>query len=507
MRYPKYIFSIVLFFYCFSIVHSQQDLFNKIFADHKESSAYGIVENDNFYYIGGTLRDSIDFADKIFIKRIPKVPLSYETKIWSIPNCHFCSYGRRTFIKTSDNGFAMIGYISGYGYDTHGFLMKFNSNCDTLWMKHFYDTVSNINERFLRFFNFIETYDKGFIVVGQINASGVHNNDIVLIKTDSFGNTKWFKTYGHTNTYDVGWSVAQTPDSGYLIGGYTKNYSILYSNDAYVIKIDKHGIVIWEEYLGGQREDGIAYVNIANDSNYLVAYSYAYKQETPGYASKELSVIKMRPNKQIIWGKNYRIHRNSYVTSIFEADNHEIIVSGKSYYYDQINHNSGDKAYIIRLTENGDSIWCRNYFYLPDAFGDSWSDIYDIKPSLEGGLLACGRYQHHDLGIDRSAWILKTDSNGSYTIGIDEYDTSLVNMEVCVFPNPASETISVQLKRTPINTLYFELFDIHGKIVRKLSINSLYQKIPVIDLQNGVYLYRLRSNKNNLANDKLVIMK
>lgn len=508
MKNTRFAFSVVLFFYLYNSVYSQQNLFNKIYTDYEESSAYGIVEDANNYYIGGTLKNSVDFADKIFIKWVPKSPFSYVTKIWSFPNFHFCSYGRRTFIRTFDNGFAMTGHISGFGYDIHGFLIKFNSNCDTLWMKRFYDTISNINDRYLRLNNFIETSDKGFALVGEINASGSQNHDMVFIKTDSLGNTEWYNTYGYSYRYDVGWSVVQTPDSGYLISGYSRNYSILNAKDAYVVKIDKLGNVIWQTFLGGSKEDNIAYVDIAYDSNYLIAYSFAYKQETNGDPYQELCLVKLYPDKQLIWEKNYRIHHNSRVMTICKANNNDIIVSGNGYYYDQVNHNSGYRAYIMRLTEDGDSIWCRNYSHFPDTSGEFYSYIYDIKPSLEGGILACGDYGHYDLNINKSAWILKTDSTGSYTIGIKENQINPKNNPIFdVYPNPAHDYINININYAPYEPLIIDFFDSNGRLVKKSTITSRSQKISLSNLSEGLYYYIIRNRNNYKAINKILLVR
>jgi len=476
-----------------------------ILPGHLESSAYGIIETDSCYYVGGTLNDTI-YYDRVFIKKVPKNQGNIVTRSWGSPIGTLSSYGKSTFIKTADNGFAMIGRIIDTNYYWYGFLMKFDSNCDSLWMKHFHDTISTGDYHIMILYNIKETYDNGFVIVGRVSVSDLDHSDIILIKTDSLGNTEWYKTYGYVNSYDQGWSVTQTPDSGYLIGGHSSNNS-QYSGDAYIIRTDNEGNLIWEKFLGGNNSDGFASVAMAYDSNYLIAYSYAYKQDPPSYASHELSVVKINPSKQIIWGKNFRIHNNSYAWHISEVNNHDIVVCGDFFSYDPIYNNSGDKAYIMRLSEIGDSLWCRSYLFLPEAYGDAWSYLYVIKPSIDGGLLACGDYEHFNLQIPRSAWILKTDHNGSYTIGIEENDSQLLRDNFAVYPNPASENIYLQLKIKPLSDVYFELYDIHGRLLRELTITNSYQRIPVFDLQSGVYLYILRNSSKLLSSEKLLIMR
>jgi hypothetical protein len=482
----QYLFLLLFLFTC-DIGFSQQNLLNRIFTDFTESAAYGVVEDADCYYVGGTLKDSVDFNDKIFIKWIPKSPLAAVTKIWSIPDCNFCSYGRRTFIRTSDKGFAMTGYIAEAANGIHGFLIKFNSNCDSLWMKHFNDTVSNVNERYLRFFGFSETIDKGFILIGEINASGSHNHDIVLIKTDSHGNTEWRNNYGYSTRYDVGWSVVQTPDSGYLVGGYSRDYSLHHGADALVIKTDNKGNEMWHTFLGSSGDDGVAYVDISSDSNYLIVYSYSYKQES--VSLQELCVVKLFPDKQFIWEKHYRIHSQSYVMTLDIADNNDILVAGTAYCKVNANTGYGYKAYIMRLDANGDSIWCRNYSCYPDTSGSSDSYIHDIKPDLNGGILACGEYRNHDLNINKSAWLLNTDHSGSYIAGIEEDNSLKSNRLLFLYPNPANDVLNIDFDGCSMNSIV--IYNLKGSLV--LNDKSGKKRLDISALSPGLYLLKLNN--------------
>jgi hypothetical protein len=66
-----------------------------------------------------------------------------------------------------------------------------------------------------------QTTDGGFIIAGYSGAAGPGNyKNICLIKTNAEGIQTWFRSFGG-HSEDIGRSVQQTNDGGYIISGYT----------------------------------------------------------------------------------------------------------------------------------------------------------------------------------------------------------------------------------------------------------------------------------------------
>src|SRR5258708_2214580 len=66
-----------------------------------------------------------------------------------------------------------------------------------------------------------QTFDGGYIIVGTTHLLSVTEQDICLIKTDVNGDTLWTRFFGG-NYNEIGSSVIQTSDSGYVIAGSTE---------------------------------------------------------------------------------------------------------------------------------------------------------------------------------------------------------------------------------------------------------------------------------------------
>lgn len=155
--------------------------------------------------------------------------------------------------ETPDNGYVMTGYT--YGYDARGwgiFLIKTDINGDTLWSK-----IYAGNNRMGT--DVQVTNDNGFIIAGYIGQA------IYLIKTDSSGNMEWTKTH-QVGYYNTAYSVAQTSDGGYIVGG-VNNYGATdnYNNYMFMMRTDGNGDTLWTRTF-----DGVQGYNNLGDRGYSV---------------------------------------------------------------------------------------------------------------------------------------------------------------------------------------------------------------------------------------------
>ena len=163
---------------------------------------------------------------------------------------------------TSDGGFILLGGINLYG-DPDVWLIKTDANGIMEWEKTFGertpDTATSV----------IQTMDNGFLLGDWILPSDL-NKSILLIKTDSEGNTLWEKKIdvGHAKeSYTNGLGLDETNDRGYIVAG---EKIVSNDKDAWLIKIDVNGNILWDMTIGGVSDDYSCGVQQTNDENYIV---------------------------------------------------------------------------------------------------------------------------------------------------------------------------------------------------------------------------------------------
>ena len=96
---------------------------------------------------------------------------------------------------------------------------------------------------------------------------GAGKDDVWLIRTDANGDTLWTKTYGGFRL-DGGFSIDLTSDGGYIIAGCTESFGAG-KEDAWLIKTDAKGDIIWTRTYGGTSYDCFRSVQQIDDGRYI----------------------------------------------------------------------------------------------------------------------------------------------------------------------------------------------------------------------------------------------
>lgn len=480
------------------------------------------------------------------------------------------------------------GYILAGSYDVSGLLsaeyyvVKLDATGDTMWAYTYGPTVdttisSNRDGAGNEAYNIIQTFDLGYLIVGEAHAFGSGSSDIFVLKLTPLGDTVWTKTYGGINS-DYSYKVIQLVDSGYILSGFTESYG-LGVRDVYVLRLDKKGDTLWSKSYGGNGIDGSNDMIQTYDGGFvIVGNTFSF-----GEGVSDVYVIKISENGTLKWATAYGGTLNDFGNAISETSDSGFVISGSTESF-----GSGQRdVYVIKIDSIGNLIWSKaiggienesgkSIQVLPNneivvlgntrSFGQGFEDYYLIKLNSLGDTIMTKTYggsstefgesiqQTSDKGFimagftnsfntwNYDIYLVKTDSLGNSGCNESTTSTLVTNpltiktstlsstslgsgitypllkigntltkpINVCnvnsindvsllsqlkLFPNPTNSLITIQDKNSIIdNIIKIEMTDLQGKTIQIFTLNKNDEQINLAHLKNGVYIAKIETS-------------
>ena len=245
-----------------------------------------------------------------------------------------------------------------------------------------------------------QTTDNGFITVGYTRSYGESSGrNIWLIKTDTFGNEEWNVTFGGDDD-DVGESVQQTTDGGFIITGYTESYGSGLK-DVILLKTDDSGNEEWNVTFGGTYdEEGYAVIQ-TTDGGFLVA------GVTTSFSSggRDVWLIKTDNLGNEEWRSSLGGLSSDGGRSVQQTTDGGYIITGWTFSFGP---GYMGNTWLVKTDGLGNEIW-------NSTFGGSDADRgYSVKQTTDGGFVITGYTSSFGAGLDDMI-LIKTNGNGDET--------------------------------------------------------------------------------------------
>ena len=163
-------------------------------------------------------------------------------------------------VETQD-GFVFAGLTYSFGDDSQVWVVKTDVNGNVTWNKTYGGALEDAGRAVAL------TEDNHYVVAGYTNSMGNGDYDFLLLKIDASGNLSWNKTYGGTQS-DKAYAITETADGCVAVGDTRSKGEG--DSDAWIIKVDLDGNLVWDETAGGEAFDTATCVTASNYEGHLM---------------------------------------------------------------------------------------------------------------------------------------------------------------------------------------------------------------------------------------------
>jgi hypothetical protein len=197
---------------------------------------------------------------------------------------------------------------------------------------------------------FIKEYPEGQQYIDIFNLKSADNGMRFYSSHPlSTNNFVWARSFDEEENRELSGCMTIDTLNSYIIGG-TVFRSDTGFTDAWVLKLNADGKMIWNKYVGEAFNDGVDLLAV-NQRNEILGAGYTCMGMDS--SSRESWLFKLGPDGQKIWSRNVG---KMHINNILISSTGTISLGGY-----QVNDSSGRKYAVVVLNENGKRLWTRTY--------------------------------------------------------------------------------------------------------------------------------------------------
>lgn len=254
------------------------------------------------------------------------------------------------------------------------------------------------------------TTDGGYIVAGFTNSFGAGGFDAWVLRLDGGGNILWQKTYGGS-TDDYATTVAPTSDGGFFVGGTSQGLGFQgFPYVGWVLKLDAGGNLLREDRYGGTNSYSVVSVESLPDGGYTLA-----GDSHPFPASGKVWLLRADSAGNVVWERVFGGGFDDRAYDLHLTSDGGYVLAGR------IVAAGGANSRVMKLDSTGTVTWQR-FLISPGQ-----NEALAVQPADDGGYVISGPTIAFGAG-NGDAWVVKLDASGTVlwqkTYGGAAYDTA-----------------------------------------------------------------------------------
>jgi len=246
-----------------------------------------------------------------------------------------------------------------------------------------------------------QTKDGGYIAVGSIENT-TRKDDVLVLKLNRNGDVEWQRSYGELDVDEEGFSIQQTEDGGYIVGGSQRLMIIDYVGPVHytrplLFKLSESGDIQWQKAFGEKEKTGSPPVKVrqTSDGGYLVA-----NDTSSGSAGEDdVWLAKLSAAGNVQWQKLYGGSGEESARDLLPTPDGGCLAVASTSSFGA----GGADFWLLKLNSGGKIEWQKAYGTERDE-----SPFY-ILPTAEGDYIVTGC---SSLGSKGEMMIIKIAPNG-----------------------------------------------------------------------------------------------
>jgi len=252
-------------------------------------------------------------------------------------------------LKVQD-GFVLVGLTQSFGDDSDVWVVKTDFDGNVVWNKTYGGTMEDAGRAITA------TEGNHYVVAGYTNSMGNGDYDFLLLKIDSSGNTAWNKTYGGTQS-DKAYAIAET-SGGCVAVGDTRSKGEG-ETDAWIIKVDVNGNLMWDTSVGGEGFDMPTCVTVSNYGGYLAGgFTFSF-----GNGERDFWLFKVDDSGKVLWSCTVGRTEFEEAYAALEVAETEFVMAG---WTNSIGEGHYD-FYVAKISLENNGDWLSAYNFIVSA--------------------------------------------------------------------------------------------------------------------------------------------